>query len=249
MRTIGILIAIAAACGGAKPPQGSSPTTQTAPEPARAPFDQQFIDAMVPHHRYLIALAQVAKERATRPELQAFAEGLARTAQGEADRMIEWRRTWYGSGDVPDLVNVSAPDGVTAHDLRKGWATVEAAASVPAKPPKEARNGKGTPAEGTVAQAMPTGDPATWTPDQRIAALRAANVDVDRAFLEILTPLAEHGVDMARQAQTRAEKAELREFARALRDTQERTLAQARQWQDAWYREAPERMHVPAPTP
>ena len=246
MRTIGILIAIAAACGGAKPPQGTATTTQTPTEPAKAPFDQQFIDAMVPHHRYLIALAQVAKERATRPELATFAEGLTRTAQGEADRMLEWRRAWYGSADVPDLANVVAPEGVSMHDLRRGWETVEAAATAAqpqGKPTKEARDGK------TPAATMPSGDPAAWTPDQRIQALRATNADVDRAFLAVLVPLAEHGVELAREAQTRADKAELREFARALRDTQERTLAQARQWESTWYAAPAERMHVPAPDP
>ncbi len=254
MRTFGILVAIAAACGGAKPPATPAPTTPASEAsttaPATAPFDRQFIDAMVPHHTYLIALAEVVKERSGRPELQTYAEGLIRTAQGEVDRMVEWRRGWYGSAEVPSYADVVMPEGVAAFDRNAGWGdmatyvqglaggkdTTPRKPADAAKPAPQAKAGSGT---------LPSGETNAWTAEQRVAALRAANVDVDKVFLDVVIPLAENGVEMARVAQTRAEKAEFREFARSVRDTQERALSQAKQWRDTWY--APVRMHTPAP--
>jgi len=65
------------------------------------PFDQAFIDGMVPHHRAAIAQAQAAKAAGlSQPELVEIADAIITTQQEEIDRMLEWRQTWYGSSEI-----------------------------------------------------------------------------------------------------------------------------------------------------
>ena len=59
------------------------------------PFDQRFIDAMIPHHEGAIAMAHEALERSTRSELRAMAEEVIRVQQDEIDQMRAWRSEWF----------------------------------------------------------------------------------------------------------------------------------------------------------
>lgn len=66
-----------------------------------APFDRAFIDAMVPHHRSAIAMANAALEAGLdAPELRTIAESIVDTQQGEIDNMLDWRLEWYGSTEL-----------------------------------------------------------------------------------------------------------------------------------------------------
>jgi uncharacterized protein (DUF305 family) len=68
---------------------------------ASAPFDQAFIDAMIPHHESAIAMANAAKSAGlTQPELIEIADAIIETQQDEIDRMMNWRLEWYGSSTV-----------------------------------------------------------------------------------------------------------------------------------------------------
>ena len=65
------------------------------------PFDQAFIDAMVPHHQEAIAAAQEAKNSGlSQPELVEIADAIIATQQTEIDEMLAWRQQWFGSSDV-----------------------------------------------------------------------------------------------------------------------------------------------------
>ncbi|MBA3376072.1 MAG: DUF305 domain-containing protein [Actinobacteria bacterium] len=62
------------------------------------PFDRAFIDAMVPHHREAIAMAEAATERLlSQPDLAEIANDIINSQQLEIDQMLEWREGWFGS--------------------------------------------------------------------------------------------------------------------------------------------------------
>jgi uncharacterized protein (DUF305 family) len=61
------------------------------------PFDQAFIDAMIPHHESAIKSAQEVKDKAKRQEVKTLAENIITAQEREIAQMREWRRQWYGS--------------------------------------------------------------------------------------------------------------------------------------------------------
>lgn len=62
------------------------------------PFDQAFIDAMVPHHEEAIEMAETATESGlTQPDLQRIAKDIVTSQQREIDQMLAWREQWFGS--------------------------------------------------------------------------------------------------------------------------------------------------------
>ncbi len=72
-----------------------SPGTPRTGSATEAPFDQRFIDMMVPHHQGAIAMAQIAQQRAQRPEIKQMAEEVIRAQDGEIRQMKQWRQSWY----------------------------------------------------------------------------------------------------------------------------------------------------------
>jgi uncharacterized protein (DUF305 family) len=97
---------LAAGCGGSD--DEGAPAEVSA---GAVPFDRSFIDAMVPHHREAIAMAERAKELGlSQPELGEIADAIIATQQAEIDRMLEWRAEWYGSSEVD-------PEGAAALGL------------------------------------------------------------------------------------------------------------------------------------
>lgn len=90
------LVLVVAGCGGggdAEHAAGEETTT------ARGePFDQAFIDAMVPHHREAIEMAKAAQTRGlTEPDLEEIAGDIIDSQQGEIGQMLDWREEWFGS--------------------------------------------------------------------------------------------------------------------------------------------------------
>jgi len=66
-----------------------------------APFDQQFIDSMVPHHQSALMMAQMAVTKAQLPEVKRLARGIIRDQNKEIAQMEAWRKAWYGSAEAP----------------------------------------------------------------------------------------------------------------------------------------------------
>lgn len=58
-------------------------------------FDLAFIDAMIPHHRSAIMMAQIAIQRAQHPELKALAQTIIDAQQQEIEHMRAWRAAWF----------------------------------------------------------------------------------------------------------------------------------------------------------
>jgi uncharacterized protein (DUF305 family) len=62
------------------------------------PFDKAFIDAMIPHHRSAIEMANVAYRESDNPEIQALAETIVDAQTREIAQMTAWRKEWYPEG-------------------------------------------------------------------------------------------------------------------------------------------------------
>lgn len=60
------------------------------------PFDQVFIEQMVPHHRMGIMMAGMIRNRTAKPELRQLADDIIESQTEEIDQMIEWYDEWYG---------------------------------------------------------------------------------------------------------------------------------------------------------
>ena len=111
MLKLGVLLialsVVAVGCGGDE----SGSATAEQPSASGVPFDQAFIDAMVPHHREAIAMAEVATARGlSQPVLREIANDIAMSQQAEIDQMLEWRESWFGSRTLgplqPDVLGV-----------------------------------------------------------------------------------------------------------------------------------------------
>ena len=79
---------------------------------ADAPFDQRFIDMMVPHHEAAIAMAQIAGESATHAELRVLADEIIVAQSGEIEQLRAWREEWFGSADTPPMEAMPMLPGV-----------------------------------------------------------------------------------------------------------------------------------------
>jgi uncharacterized protein (DUF305 family) len=100
MRKLAVLLVtlafIVVGCGGDD--DGAEPAAGGPQAVASVPFDRAFIDAMVPHHREAIEMAEAAKARGlTQPDLNKIASDIIVSQQREIDQMLGWRRQWFGS--------------------------------------------------------------------------------------------------------------------------------------------------------
>jgi uncharacterized protein (DUF305 family) len=62
------------------------------------PFDEAFIDAMIPHHQSAIYMAQVASEKSKIPEIKELAQNIVSAQKREIEQMRRWREQWYQEG-------------------------------------------------------------------------------------------------------------------------------------------------------
>jgi len=64
----------------------------------REPFDEAFIDAMIPHHQSAIEMAQVASKKSKIPEIKELAGNIVSAQKREIEQMKQWRKVWYRQG-------------------------------------------------------------------------------------------------------------------------------------------------------
>ena len=62
------------------------------------PFDKAFIEAMIPHHRSAIEMADVALDKSDNPQIRELAEGIVGAQEREISQMQAWREDWYPEG-------------------------------------------------------------------------------------------------------------------------------------------------------
>jgi uncharacterized protein (DUF305 family) len=64
----------------------------------KEPFDEAFIDAMIPHHQSAIEMAEVASKKSEYPEIKELAENIISAQKQEIEQMKQWRKEWYPQG-------------------------------------------------------------------------------------------------------------------------------------------------------
>lgn len=63
-------------------------------------LDWHFIEQMIPHHEGAIAMANLALEKAKRPEIRTLAQAIIGAQESENQQMKSWYKDWFGK-DVP----------------------------------------------------------------------------------------------------------------------------------------------------
>lgn len=123
-RGIGVLCVAGLVTGGLAACGGSS----------SAPFDQQFIDMMVPHHEGAVEMAKIAQQRAQRPEIKQMADAIIAAQNAEISQMKAWRKAWYGSDQTPPMNKMPMVPGMTGQGhgghAAGGGGTMDMAADV-----------------------------------------------------------------------------------------------------------------------
>ena len=61
----------------------------------KEPFNKAFIDAMIPHHKSAISMAEVAHEENHNPRIQELAGHIISAQKAEIEHMTHWRQQWY----------------------------------------------------------------------------------------------------------------------------------------------------------
>lgn len=60
------------------------------------PFDQRFIEAMIPHHQSAINMAKDAQQKAEHAEIKTLAANIIADQEKEIAQMQAWQKAWFG---------------------------------------------------------------------------------------------------------------------------------------------------------
>ena len=75
----------------------------------------------------------------------------------------------------------------------------------------------------------------------------AASAPFDLQFIDTMSAHHQGAIDMAQTAESKAQKAELKSFARKVVEDQQREIAQMKQWRDTWYAGRSQAMNMEMP--
>ncbi|MEU1906013.1 DUF305 domain-containing protein [Streptomyces hygroscopicus] len=120
---------VLAACGAGSSAADAPTATPTTSAPRSAPAgrynraDVAFAQRMIPHHRQAIAMADLARERASSPKVKAFARKVHKEQQPEIRTMTTWLKAWgeqvprgiEGAGHNPS----ATPGMMSTHQMHR----------------------------------------------------------------------------------------------------------------------------------
>lgn len=92
----------------------------SAPGASSAPYDLQFLDTMIVHHKGAVDMAMLAEKRAQRQEVKELAASIIFDQEKEIGKMSEWRDGWFA--DKAKAVNMEFPGmarGMGGMDMKK----------------------------------------------------------------------------------------------------------------------------------
>lgn len=220
--TLGVFVAGCNAPAGnneaAPAPSNSTNTTSngkpaSAPPSAQVPFDQQFIDSMVPHHESALMMAKMVETRAQFPEVRALAKAIIADQKKEIAQMKAWRKAWFGSDEIPPM---------EGHGAMK----MDDSAVDHSKMDHSKMDGSG--AMSSDVMTMPgtaMGLPITGAMDMK--KLREAKGDaLDREFLRMMIPHHAGAVTMAQEVLLQSKRPELQKLARQIIAAQAREMGE-----------------------
>lgn len=168
--------------------------------------DQHFIVMMIPHHQGAIDMAELALEKAQRPELKKLAEAIQRDQNREIDEMRTWYRQWYGT-DVPDMpmqgMGMGMGMGMNSHRSQ-------------------------------VMSGMPMHSGMMHMAGDLTALNNASDFDLE--FIRQMIPHHQSGVMMAQMVLSRAQHPEIRTLAESIIKSQTAEIEQMQQWEKTWSR-------------
>jgi uncharacterized protein (DUF305 family) len=110
----------------------------------------------------------------------------------------------------------------------------------------KAKEGKDSSAAGVKSPA-PAASPMAGDGGMMSSSPSAANAPFDLQFIDTMSAHHQGAIDMAQTAESKAQKAELKSFARKIVEDQQREIAQMKQWRDKWYSGRPQAMNMEMP--
>lgn len=75
---------------------------KSSPNAANAPYDLQFIDTMIEHHKGAVDMAKLVETKAEHTELKTLARNIITAQEKEIGEMKAWREKWF-AGQAPAM--------------------------------------------------------------------------------------------------------------------------------------------------
>lgn len=97
-------------------PAAAQPSRLDIPsDPRMAAVEKDFLMGMIPHHRSAVMMAQMAVEKATKPQLRKLAQSIIDSQQAEIALMSNYLRDWYGM--QPPTAEMMTPEMMRMMDM------------------------------------------------------------------------------------------------------------------------------------
>lgn len=189
-------------------------------------MSQHFIEMMLPHHEGAVAMADLALNKAKRPEIKQLAEAIKKDQTREIQQMRTWYKQWYGK-EVPASsmadIGMMGSNGQPAQSPGQGMMGSN-------RPPGQSP-GPGIDQGTGMMNAEMRRDMMGMNMD--LEALKSAP-DFDREFIRQMVPHHQMAVMMASMV-LGSDRPEISNLAESIIKSQTAEIAQMRQWYQSWY--------------